>query len=282
MRTQETAGRRTQRAQAAPVERIRFPDAGELRRAMTTARTAMSINLDDPRHGSSCRLYANAGSRLVQLLATDGEVAVRVRILTGPTRRTEPLDVALASEAVRAMAKRGTRTEALEIEETATAVIGADGGRQEFAMPCALQAETLLRVFEPRDGRPVAPRIERARAARALTGMPEAHGGICRIAIGPDGLRAWASSCRLIGPDYAADAVLADETDRASEEIVLGLYRNRLAGILRSMSSKEVAMLVDSHDRPVLLFGDGGRETAAVATKRLGQAPTRPGRRTPS
>ena len=237
---------------------------------MAAARTTIGNRDDDnPRWSPSCRLTARPGASEVEILATDGQRALRARVAATRTRRDEALDVPLKTALVRTIARTRASVVTIETDGETTRVIGNDGTDERFAATDALQASTIRRALDrPRNGA-AAPRMRRTAALQALRAMPAQAEGICRVSIGPRGVRAWATNASLVGPDYAPDATLAEDAEGCDKEIVFGIERSMLTAALRTMTGKAVAMHVQAHDTPIALTSDDGRETVAIATKRL-------------
>ena len=111
--------------------------------------------------------------------------------------------------------------------------------------------------------------MPRAKGRQALRAMPAQTGRICRVSIGPNGVRAWATNATLVGPEYDAEAELAARAERCDEEIVFGIDRAMLTAALRTMTGSTVTLHVEALDQPIVLTSDDGRESVAIATKRL-------------
>ena len=271
MQIQEATKTDKPAADAAPPARITFDGTREIRRAMVAARTSMgNRDDDDPRWNPSCRLTARPGATEIEILATDGQCASRVRVAARRTRRDEALDVPLKTALVRAIARTRAAVLTIETDGETTRVIGSDGADERFAATNALQASTIRRPLDrPRTGAVVRD-MPRTAALRALRAMPPQKGRICRMSIGPNGVRAWATNADLVGPDYAADAKLAAHAERCHEEVVFGIDRSILTAALRTMTGTTLSLHVEAHNQPIVLSAKDGRETVAIATRRLG------------
>ena len=257
-------------AEANALARVTFHGTREIRRAMTAARAAMNNEGDGyPRYGPSCRLTARPGASEVEILATDGHRVLCTRVAAERTRRDEALDVPLKTAAVRAIDRTKAAVLTIETDGKTTRIIGSNGTDERFAATDALTADTIRRPLErPRTGA-VAHKIPRTAALRAVRAMPAQTGRICRMSIGPHGVRVWATSANAVGPDYAPDATLAAHAERCEKEIVFGIDRSILTASLRTMTRRTVTLHVEAYDMPIVLTSDDGPESVAISTQRL-------------
>ena len=270
MQTQNSTNTKPRPADTDGVARVRFQDTRPIRRAMAAARTTMGNNDDNTRWGPSCRLIAHAGRDGIEVLATDDDDrAIRVRVDAERNHRNKPLDAPLKTDAVRAIKLTKSSVLTMEWDGETMRIIESNGTEKRFGAGNALQASAIQRVLDAPYTGPVAPEVPRTSALRALRAMPAQNGRICRMSISEQGLKAWASDCTLVGPNYPADALLAAGVARGESEIVFGIYRSMLTAALRTMTDKTVSLAVQAHDRPILLTSNDGRETVAISTKRL-------------
>ena len=91
---------------------------------------------------------------------------------------------------------------------------------------------------------------ERTKALRALRQMPrqnKADHDVCRLAIGPKGLRASPTKAHEITPNDGPGVTLATNVAKCSEEIVFGTERRRLIDMLRTMQNHGLSMQIAEH-----------------------------------
>ena len=270
MQTQSSTNTKLRPAETNVATRVRFQDTRRIRRAMAAARTTMGNGDDSTRWGPSCRLLAHAGRDEIEVLATDdNDRAIRVLVDAERNNRNEPLDAPLKTDAVRTIKLTKSSVLTMEWDGETMRIIESNGTEKTFGAGNALQASAIQRVLNAPYTGPVAPDVPRTSALRALRTMAAQNGRICRMSISEEGLKAWASDCTLVGPNYPADTVLAARVTRGDSEIVFGIDRSMLTAALRTMTARTLSLAVQAHDKPILLTSNDGRETMAIATKRL-------------
>ena len=271
METQDVTERNTTADTFAEYDHVSFGGTREIRRAMAAARTVMGKSDGADRWSPSCRLVGHPGRHEVEVLATDGDRAMRMRVAAERSRDDEMFDEPLHGDAVRAMAR--TTTPVLTITATGDALVitERDGTERRFPNGIALHAASFARILDTTPSGAVAPDVTRTTALRALRAMPpqSEREKVCRMSISRHGLKAWASACRLVGPDYHADAELAYTVARCPEEIVFGIERRLLTDALRSMTAGKVSLYVETPDKPVRISSSDGSETMLIAARRL-------------
>ena len=172
------------RRRTAPARRVRVSGRAELRPAMRAARTVMGLKALGTHAEPTCRLVAREAHRNVEVLATNGEVALRTYIDSGPQGTSGRLDVAIDKALVRELAE--TKAEMIAIRASARRA-QAQRRRRAPATPRRSRQGDRHRNARPNpqdersgsDGARHRP-PERAAgtagdAARAGAGMPAAH-----------------------------------------------------------------------------------------------------------
>lgn len=92
---------------------------------------------------------------------------------------------------------------------------------------------------------------------------------VCRLAIGPKGLRAWPTKAHEITPDDGPGVTLATNVAKCSEEIVFGTERCRLIDTLLTMQNHGLSMQVPSPSTAICIAGNGGDERFLIMPSRL-------------
>ena len=271
METQDVTERHTTANAFAERDHVTFGGTREIRRAMAAARTIMRKSDGADRWSPSCRLVGLAGQREVEVLATDGDRAMRMRVAAERSRPGEVFDEPLHGDAVRAMAR--TMTPVLTITATGDALVitESNGTERRFPQGVSLQRSAFARILDSPVNGAVATSVMRTAAVRALRAMPPQPETekVCRMSISRQGLKAWATACTLVGPDYHADAELAYSVAHCPEEIVFGIERRLLTDALRSMTARNVSLHVETPDKPVRISSSDGSETMLIAARRL-------------
>ena len=249
-----------------------FHGTREIRRAMAAARTIMGKSNGADRWSPSCRLVGLAGRREVEVLATDSHRAMRTRVAAERSRPDDVFDQPLHGDAVRAMARTTTPVLTISAIGDAPVITESDGAERSLPQGVSLQKATFARVVATPVNGAVAPNVMRTAAVQALRAMPPQpeRETVCRMSISRQGLKAWASASRLVGPGYRADAELAVPVARCAEEIVFGVERRLLTDALRTMAAKSVSRYVEAPDKPIRISSNDGHERMVIAARRLG------------
>ena len=223
---------------------------------------------EDSHPSAPGRLTARPGASEVEILATDGQRALRARVAAERTRRDEALDIALKTNAVRAMARTKSSVLTIETDGKTNRIVGSHGAEQRFGAATALQTSAIRRPLDrPRTGA-VARKMPRTAALRALRAMPAQRDRIRRVSICRTACRP--GDQRRSGGSGLRGRCEAGRTGRALRRgIVFGIDRSMLTAALRTMTGRTVTLHVEAHDRPIVLTSEDGRETVAIATKRL-------------
>ena len=265
--TNETrTGRRT-----APARGVHVSGRAELRPAMRAARTVMSLKAVGTHAEPTCRLVAREAQRDLEVLATNGEVALRTYIDSWPQGTSRRLDVAIDKALVRELAE--TKAEMIAIEQAPGGLrlsVDDEPPQHRTAADKAIDTATLDRILKTNEAGATALGIGRHNALRALRAMPREPGPVCRLRIGPEGLDAWATTCEAIGPDYEPEARLASTTRQCKEAIVIGVSRKALTAMLGALHGRALCVTIESYNKPIQLRTNDGRQTAVIAAKRLG------------
>ena len=190
METQDVTERNTTADTFAEYDHVSFGGTREIRRAMAAARTVMGKSDGADRWSPSCRLVGHPGRHEVEVLATDGDRAMRMRVAAERSRDDEMFDEPLHGDAVRAMAR--TTTPVLTITATGDALVitERDGTERRFPNGIALHAASFARILDTTPSGAVAPDVTRTTALRALRAMPpqSEREKVCRMSISRHGL----------------------------------------------------------------------------------------------
>ena len=271
METQDVTERHTTANAFAERDHVTFGGTREIRRAMAAARTIMGKSDGADRWSPSCRLVGHPERHEVEVLATDGNRAMRMRVAAERSRPGDMFDEPLHGDAVRAMAR--TTTPVLTVTATGDALVITEGNGTERRFPKGISLDTasFARVLDTTPSGAVAPNVTRTAALRALRAMPPQpeREKVCRMSISRHGLKAWTSASRLVGAEYRADAELAVPVARCPEEIVFGIGRRLLTDALRTMTAGSVSLCVETAEKPIRISSNNGRETMVIAAQRL-------------
>ena len=271
METQDVTEQHTTANAFAECDHVTFGGTRAIRRAMAAARAIIGKSNSDDRWSPSCRLVGHPGRREVEVLTTDGNRAMRMRVAAERSRPDEMFDEPLHGDAVRAMAR--TTTPVLTITATGNGLVitESNGTTRGFPNGVSLETAAFARLLDTTESGAVAPNVTRTAALRALRAMPPQpeREKVCRMSISRHGLKAWASATRLVGPEYRADAVLAVPVARCPEEIVFGIERRLLTNALRTMTAGSVSLCVEAPEKPIRISSNNGRETMVIAAQRL-------------
>ena len=251
-------------------ERITFESTRELKRAMKAARSIVGKGSDKYVCLRGCRLYAPAGHTQVQVLATDGRRMTRVRVDASRRRADRMLDHALHAEAVRQLAH--TKAATVRIEPDADGTRVSEGGETApWTLHPPAKAHSVA-TFEQvlSDVHPKASAtLVRSRAVAAMRRMPpQSRGAACRLELGPQGVRAWASESAEPGDLLAGEIEIAGQVEGATP-IVIGVIRDELAATLRTLTAARATLSVEGPNRALQLVTDDGLQTALLASARL-------------
>ena len=271
MKTQDVTERHTTANAFAERDHVTFGGTREIRRAMAAARTIMGKSDGADRWSPSCRLVGHPERHEVEVLATDGNRAMRMRVAAERSRPGDMFDEPLHGDAVRAMARTTTPVLTITATRDALVITESNGTERRFPQGVSLQRSAFARILDSPVNGAVATSVMRTAAVRALHAMPPQPETekVCRMSISRQGLKAWASACTLVGPDYHADAELAVPVACCPEEIVFGIERRLLTDALRSMTAGKVSLHVETPDKPVRISSSDGSETMLIAARQL-------------
>ena len=257
-------------AERRATRRLRVRGRAELRGAMRAARTVMSLKAIGTRNGPTCRLVARDGAAKLEVLATNGEVAVRTYIDTWPQNTSGRLDVAIERSLVRRLAE--TKADSMAIEQTPTGLaLTADNEPAEEHGSAALGIDTatLDRIFQTEPTGITVIGVSRQRALLALRAMPRQTEPVCRLRIGSDGIHAWATNTGLVGPQYEPEGTLTTLGSDGGGPIVCGINRKALTAVVAALRGRRLDVTIESEDKPIRLHTAREWQTAVIATKRL-------------
>ena len=271
METQDVTEQHTTANAFAERDHVTFDGTREIRRAMAAARTIMGKSDGADRWSPSCRLVGHPERREVEVLATDGNRAMRMRVAAERSRPGDVFDQPLHGDAVRAIARTTTPVLTVTASGNTLVITESNGTERRFPNGISLDTTSFGRVLDTAPSGAVAPNVTRTAALRALRAMPPQpeREKVCRMSISRHGLKAWASATRLVGPEYRADAVLAVPVARCPEEIVFGIERRLLTNALRTMTAGSVSLCVEAPEKPIRISSNNGRETMVIAAERL-------------
>ena len=268
-----TCGTGTAHARAAetPAVEIIRPDARALRRAMAAVRPMMAPADGYARGGvPGCRIRSHPGGNCLEVLGTDGRRALMIDVDTPPVRagydRTLPL------EAVRQIARaRPGEPVSIEMRET-TLRITTGGNEREHEEGNCIQASTFDRIAKTDDGRAetaVAAGIRRTEALAGVRALPKTGERVCRISPGVRTLLLRATYCRLIGPDYAPEAILRAASVQCRESVAVGIRRAELTDTLRRMRARTIDIRLCAGKGRIWFVSADRTERFIVAAARL-------------
>ncbi len=272
MQTQDATEQYTATNAFGECDHVTFGGTHEIRRAMAAARTIMGKPDGADRWSPSCRLVGLPERHEVEVLATDGNRTMRMRVAAERSRDDEVFDEPLHGDAVRALSR--TTTPVLTITATGDALVITDrvGAQRRFPKGVALQRTAFARILDTPPNAAIAPDVMRTAALRALHAMPPQREGekVCRMSVSRHGLKAWANASTLVGPEYRADVELAVPVASCPEEIVFGIEHRLLIDALRTMTAGSVSLRVEAPDKPIRISSNDGLETMVIAAQRLG------------
>ena len=164
METQDVTERHTTANAFAERDHVTFGGTREIRRTMAAARTIMGKSDGADRWSPSCRLVGHPERHEVEVLATDGNRAMRMRVAAERSRPGDMFDEPLHGDAVRAMAR--TTTPVLTVTATGDALVITEGNGTERRFPKAVRAGAHHRALRSAAGHRRDPALHRERTGR--------------------------------------------------------------------------------------------------------------------
>ena len=253
-------------------ERITFQNNREIRRAMIAVQAIMKNRHWEPeRCETGCRMAAEADSDEILVFATDGNRACRIQVNAKRERPDQTFSEAIPIDAVRSIAKGKAHTLILKASKDYVELSDDDSGPWTMHLNGVVwQRPTFDRILNTdTEGGPIGENIPRRAMLRALRAMPKQSQPLCRLSIGPDGIKAWATDSKHVGDNYAPDATLSGRVTGSGTTTVLAISRKDLTDTVRTMTRHEVRIKVRRWDTPISVSSMDERERFILATKRM-------------
>ena len=251
-----------------------FQDISGLKRTMRAIRSILATAIRTG-HNPWCRLFTRPTEKGVFIIATDGHRLLSVRLEAEAHHEQRLYDEPLGIDAVRAIANTKSERIAISIDDRCTVLHLGSPSHPAMRFPRveALELRAFERVLQTDGVQPCyATGINRPTAYNAMKALPKQtrRDEVCRLAINQTGIRIWASSTKLLGPDYPPDQQVRAKVRGPEPEIVFGILRRNLADTWRTMTAKKLNVTVYASDMPIRMESADGRETAILSCARLG------------
>ena len=251
-----------------------FQDTRALKRTMRGVRSVLATAIRTG-HNPWCRLFTRPTEKGVSVVATDGHRLLSVRLDATPHHEQRLYDQPLGIDAVRAIANTKSERIGISIDDHWTVLHLGSPSHPAMRFPHveALELRAFERVLQT-DG--IQPRyargINRPAAYNAMKALPKQtlRDEVCRLAIDQTGIRIWASSTKLLGPDYPPDQEVQANVRGPEPEIVFGILRRNLSSTWRTMTAKKLNITVYGSDMPIRMESADGREITILSAAHLG------------